>query len=1041
MNSNNLELKVFNWNIRGLSCPKKVAKIRLMLARFNVDIAVLTETNRSPSSPPLNLPGYFLFESSAGRGTGVVVAIRHSFSEPSPSATIDTDGRYVRLSLRSPFEIDLLALYLPAKHSERKAWLLRHSLLLSTASMVLGDLNSPPNSVKWDGKFIANIINSRGLREVLPTNSSFTFSGPQGDSLLDRLLYDPTALGLVPSGCSVLDKDFSDHHPVLTTLARPVAPSRRLPIPWRLPSAFKLDNPKIIRILESFITETWSLPHNLVKKWFLIKAGLKSLLRRISRLSSDPSSTSLDDLYRRLLATPTDDPGFATTSSSIQAAKEHILNTRLRNDRLASLLGPEAPGSFITARSRARDNKISISSLRIDGEITSNPSKIDNYVHSYFSDLLSTPVTSPPSSSFPFVPPHDMRRETMAPLVSKISTDEVTEKILKAPTSSSPGPDGIPYSIYKALVATIAPILTSLFNHLLSLPVLPRLFSRGITFLLRKKNSDPLNLADFRPITLLNCDYKLLASILENRLSSSKIAFSPFQFGFTKNRSILAPAVILDTLLHNHVAKGQGAVLLVDFRKAFDSVSHDHIINTLRSLDCPSEFSRWIALLLHNSSTVIATNGRTTPPIAIKRGTKQGDPISPRLFNLAILPLLHSLHYLNPGLLLSSNNHPLARVSAVAYADDLAIYLANLDDLPKVISLLEEFEKISGITVNAAKSILVSKNAISPSLFPTLDKNDFFTYLGFRFSIRGFDSSLPHLHSSILSALSRLQPLAMTPRAAAVVLKFYLQSKMTHLLIALPSHKTFPLMKILLEASDSILFDSHSLRLSRMKFSRLYPPTSAGGLGITHLPSFKSAASTSFFRRTLADPYNPLTAAWYDNLNRKTELPLLWELHTTSEKFPPSSFPHRTALLYRLAMGNSLHFQPTPGQLDWAKKFGVNWSSVWRKINSIKHPRARALVWKLYHRALPGKRHGQECRTCGLTESTLHIFFECSALTWIPSLVEIDWTPENILPMAAPGLDPDHTAAILMTIWIIRNKRLRGLDHPPPAQIVKSYLM
>jgi hypothetical protein len=141
-----------------------------------------------------------------------------------------------------------------------------------------------------------------------------------------------------------------------------------------------------------------------------------------------------------------------------------------------------------------------------------------------------------------------------------------------------------------------------------------------------KNKRCPLDFENGRPITLLNIDYKLYSKIINQRLKLFLSRWiSLYQNGFIKNRLIFDNVIVLQTAME--IFKNSGTVCtFIDFKKTFDSISHDSLLRTLNQLQLPSCFINTIMDMLSNIKVNVSVNGYLTDWIDIQRGTKQGDP-------------------------------------------------------------------------------------------------------------------------------------------------------------------------------------------------------------------------------------------------------------------------------------------------------------------------------------------------------------------------------------------------------------------------------
>ncbi|NXH21173.1 PO21 protein, partial [Bucco capensis] len=132
--------------------------------------------------------------------------------------------------------------------------------------------------------------------------------------------------------------------------------------------------------------------------------------------------------------------------------------------------------------------------------------------------------------------------------------------------------------------------------------------------------------------------------------------------------------------------------------KAFDSVSHSHIIAVLKQKGVDVQIINLIGDLYNNIFTSIKMKNGYTEAIGIKSGVKQGDPMSPILFNLCIYPLLCKLENSPKGFQVGNT-----KISTMAFADDLVL-LSNLwEGMEDNLKILEEFCHLTGLKINVQK--------------------------------------------------------------------------------------------------------------------------------------------------------------------------------------------------------------------------------------------------------------------------------------------------------------------------------------------------
>ena len=143
---------------------------------------------------------------------------------------------------------------------------------------------------------------------------------------------------------------------------------------------------------------------------------------------------------------------------------------------------------------------------------------------------------------------------------------------------------------------------------------------------------------DFRPISLVGSLYNVLAKVLANRLKLvMNSVIGPTQMAFVKGHQIMDSFVIAEEVIHQWKKKGKWGVLVkLDFEKAYDCVDHDFLIEVMDKMGFGLRWQEWIRWCIASPSFSVLVNGSPTYQFPIERGIRQGDQLSPFLFNLVV---------------------------------------------------------------------------------------------------------------------------------------------------------------------------------------------------------------------------------------------------------------------------------------------------------------------------------------------------------------------------------------------------------------------
>jgi hypothetical protein len=156
------------------------------------------------------------------------------------------------------------------------------------------------------------------------------------------------------------------------------------------------------------------------------------------------------------------------------------------------------------------------------------------------------------------------------------------------------------------------------------------------------KKTVPTQPADYRRITLLNTDYKILARIIANRLRPILCELlHPSQHCGVVGRGIFdAVATIRYSIAHAEMKHVPLCILSLDFTEAFDRIAHRYLFRLLMKYGFSTKFITLIENMYKHAHSSIHINGHTTGPIPIQCSVRQGCPMSILLFALSLNPLL-----------------------------------------------------------------------------------------------------------------------------------------------------------------------------------------------------------------------------------------------------------------------------------------------------------------------------------------------------------------------------------------------------------------
>lgn len=273
----------------------------------------------------------------------------------------------------------------------------------------------------------------------------------------------------------------------------------------------------------------------------------------------------------------------------------------------------------------------------------------------------------------------------------------------------APSPDGFIGVFFKRSWGVIKDDLMAALQYFYQLHDQHLLHLNTAHLVLIPKKPDAKAIGDFRPISLTHSISKLFSKVLACRLAPVlNNIVSRAQSAFIKNRSIHDNFMYTQNLIRAlHRDKRHGLFLKLDIAKAFDSVRWDYLMEVLEQMGFGWRWREWITMLLSSGSTAVMLNGARGRWYKHFRGLRQGDPLSPMLFILAMEPLQRLLQLATDDGMLSPINHRAAVLRVSLYADDAAIFMnPEKEEITIISELLKVFGHASGLTVNIARSVV-----------------------------------------------------------------------------------------------------------------------------------------------------------------------------------------------------------------------------------------------------------------------------------------------------------------------------------------------
>lgn len=731
-------MDLFAWNIRGINNSVKRRGFRKWIRKYNPLFGCLIETHvqrKNVDSTMKNiLPGWSLESNYEFSDLGKIWLVW----DPSVQVRVITKSlQMITCTIKLPFqatEIGVSMVYGSNCRKERRLlWdeletLSASSQLCGLPWIVLGDFNeivSPTERSSADQFYTSRGM--RDFRECLERSSladlhfsghNFTWFNGSISKKLDRILCNEDWVEQFPNSIGVFgEPGISDHSPCCTFL------DHQKPVQKRSFRFFAHLNshPEFSELIKS----VWTALPFYGSKQLCVSKKLKEL-KPIIRAFNKDNFSDLEKRVEEAFAHLTDCQQTSLTSPSPEAAtlertahEKWFLLARAEDkflrqrSRIQWSVYGDANSTFYHRAIRARQSQNHIH-LLLDGNenVINSLDGIKQHAIDYFQNLLggnNNPTTAS-SADIASVLQTKCSDAAIEALSAPFSDLDIQAVFLSLPKNKSPGPDGYPAEFFTGNWTAVGRSMIDAVQEFFRSGELLKQWNATVLTLVPKK-TNATKITEFRPISCCNTVYKVASKLLANRLkdilptliSSSQSAFVPGR--------LLVENVLLATELvsgYNWKRISKRCMLKIDLQKVFDTLNWDFILFTLEALAFPPPFINLIKQCLTTTQFSVAINGESCGYFKGTRGLRQGDPLSPYLFVLAleVLSQLLKRKYIDRSIGFHPQTSDL-RITHLAFADDLMIFSdGTVESVKCIAETLEDFSLWSGLRMNKTKTEL-----------------------------------------------------------------------------------------------------------------------------------------------------------------------------------------------------------------------------------------------------------------------------------------------------------------------------------------------
>ena len=704
---------LISWNCRGISNQKEELQI---LIKDLMPVSILIQESKMKGNQIFELKNYSfehkaqnINEEENAKG-GVGIFVRKEI--PYISVNLNTSFQAVAVQLYLHKKITLCSIYIPPDKKFTQLELENLIQQLPKPFILSGDFNSH-NEIWFDkktdnkGKVVENFILENNL--CLLDENKFTFSRGDSQSHIDLTLVSPDIFADF-MWSTYDDQCSSDHVPVIIKTENKLNFEGKPH--WNLEKA-NWSNFRAQANFTSPITDFSDIDDlcEYITQVIVSAATIsipitKPLVGKISvpwwngccRVAVNNKKRS----YRRYLRTPTLENYNLYKKANSEAKRVVRKSKKTSLAYFLAGINSQTPIEKLWSRigSLKKKSKNHISMLKSGNILVDTPFEIANTLAKSMSDIASSKNRTENFIKYKNENKKyfNFNRPNYASYNTPITKKEITE-VLNHCSNSATGDDQVHYHMIKNLTDQNLEYIQSFYNIIFLEHFFPSTWSEALIIPILKFGKDPQDPKSYRPISLLSCLYKILDTIINNRLMwflEKNCLLNKCQSGGRRGRNTMDHVCSISTEIHEAFATQKYHVsVFLDFENAYDKSWKNHILQQIENFNMCGHLPNFIQNFLTNRSIRVKVNNHKSNLTNLEMGVPQGSSLSATLFLIAVNSLVEKLPtYVYRSLFVDD-----CRVSIICY--DL---LTAQEQLQKVLNLFSEWCNKTGFTFSTTKT-------------------------------------------------------------------------------------------------------------------------------------------------------------------------------------------------------------------------------------------------------------------------------------------------------------------------------------------------
>lgn len=742
MNTQEFELRIVSQNVRGIREYKKRKNIFHNLCK-RADVTLLQETHSLEKDIKIwnsSWAGEILYAHGTNRSRGVAILVKDSSQFNKISSLSDKDGRFIFLKAKIKDNVFVIAnVYAPNTQEGHCKFIEYVHRRLCTfiqnddCHIILGgDLNFTHDNnldreggnpevwhrskAKWED-FIEELdlvdiwrVRNERVKQFTwrRTNPVLIQSRLDQWWISDHLQTNTETVEIKPGVKS-------DHSAIFLHLKFGTS-NKRGPAYWRFNNSLLQDEQFVTKMKEIIpkVLEQTNV-YSARERWDLLKYEIKRESIKLSKVKAKKQRERITELEKKIkimeiqLGVQSEEgilKELEIAKLELDGIYDKITEGLILRSRVDFYEKGEKNTKYFLNQIKRNKSKSSIDKLQSEEGSISDSKIILKKLREFYEGLYKN-VENKTDAEFDqslFTDQHvkTLNKQSHDLLERDITERELLNTLKSFAKNKSPGNDGITAEFYLYFWNLVSKPLLDCYKESYKEGEMCTSQKQSVISLIEKPGKNKMNIKNWRPISLINVDAKIISKCLAMRMQEVlPDIIHPNQVGYVKNRFIGEGILTIQNVLqYTDMENIPGILMAIDFQKAFDTLNWNFMYKCLEKFNFGEYIIQWIKTLYKDIQACVMNNGLSTGYFPILRGVRQGDPVSPYLFIIALEMLAIKIRSEEniKGIVISTEH----KISM--YADDMTLMLKDLESVEKLLVLLEKFGNLSGLRINKEKS-------------------------------------------------------------------------------------------------------------------------------------------------------------------------------------------------------------------------------------------------------------------------------------------------------------------------------------------------